>query len=150
MTQYWHMQMHPDDQNFSSENLHLILENKKIIGLGKWAGGQREMEDFVNRMQVNDIVAMKNGGELIALVQVIGGSYEVHNDPTETEWIVYRRPIRVLDWELSKNTLPQPRGTLNICLNNDASTTKIIQDWHEKVNKVLEKEVYQSLFNSVT
>ena len=54
------------------------------------------MEDFVNRMQVNDIVAMKNGGELIALVQVIGGSYEVHNDPTETEWIVYRRPIQYL------------------------------------------------------
>ena len=31
MTQYWHMQMHPDDQNFSSENLHLILENKKLL-----------------------------------------------------------------------------------------------------------------------
>ena len=45
----------------------------------------------------------------------------------------------VLDWELSKNTLPQPRGTLNICLNSDASTTKIIQDWHERVNKVLKK-----------
>ena len=33
MTQYWHMQMHPDDQSFS-EVLHSILENKKIIGLG--------------------------------------------------------------------------------------------------------------------
>ena len=32
MTQYWHMQMHPDDQSFS-EVLHSILENKKIIGL---------------------------------------------------------------------------------------------------------------------
>ena len=28
MTQYWHMQMHPDDQSFS-EVLHSILENKK-------------------------------------------------------------------------------------------------------------------------
>ena len=45
MTQYWHMQMHPDDQSFS-EVLHSILENKKIIGLGKWAGGQVEKEDF--------------------------------------------------------------------------------------------------------
>ena len=27
MTQYWHMQMHPDDQSFS-EVLHSILENK--------------------------------------------------------------------------------------------------------------------------
>ena len=59
MTQYWHMQMHPDDQSFS-EVLHSILENKKIIGLGKWAGGQVEKEDFFNRMKVNDIVAIKN------------------------------------------------------------------------------------------
>ena len=58
MTQYWHMQMHPDDQSFS-ENLHSILENKKIIGLGKWAGGQSEKDDFFNRMEVNDIVAIK-------------------------------------------------------------------------------------------
>ena len=27
MTQYWHMQMHPDDQSFS-EVLHSILEQK--------------------------------------------------------------------------------------------------------------------------
>ena len=44
MTQYWHMQMHPDDQSFSV--LHSILENKKIIGLGKWAGGQVEKRTF--------------------------------------------------------------------------------------------------------
>ena len=38
MTQYWHMQMHPDDQNFSSENLHLILENKNYWSrkVGGW------------------------------------------------------------------------------------------------------------------
>ena len=34
MTTYWHMQIHPDDQSFSDENLYSILENKKIIGLG--------------------------------------------------------------------------------------------------------------------
>ena len=31
-------------------------------------------------MEVNDIVAIKNGGKLIALVQVIGGAYEVNDD----------------------------------------------------------------------
>jgi len=139
MTQYWHMQMHPDDQNFSAENLHLILENKKIIGLGEWAGGQSEMEDFVNRMQVNDIVAMKNGGKLIALVQVIGGSYKVTDDESETNWVVYRRPIRVLDWDIWGKTLPQPRKTLVICSSESAETTKIIKEWHQKVNAVLTK-----------
>ena len=85
----------PDDQSFS-EVLHSILENKKIIGLGKWAGGQVEKRGLFNRMKVNDIVAIKNGGKLIALVQVIGGAYEVNDDESETDWIVFRRPIRVL------------------------------------------------------
>ena len=147
MTQYWHMQMHPDDQSFS-EVLHSILENKKIIGLGKWAGGQVEKEDFFNRMKVNDIVAIKNGGKLIALVQVIGGAYEVNDDESETDWIVFRRPIRVLDWDIWGKTLPQPRKTLVICSSENAETTKIIKEWHEKVNEVLTKEVYHSLFNS--
>ena len=39
-------------------------------------------------MKVNDIVAIKNGGKLIALVQVIGGAYEVNDDESETDWIV--------------------------------------------------------------
>ena len=47
-------------------------------------------------MEVNDIVAIKNGGKLIALVQVIGGAYEVNDDSSETDWIVFRRPIRIL------------------------------------------------------
>ena len=42
-------------------------------------------------MKVNDIVAIKNGGKLIALVQVIGGAYEVNDDESETDWIVFRR-----------------------------------------------------------
>ena len=135
MTQYWHMQMHPDDQSFS-EVLHSILENKKIIGLGKWAGGQVEKRGLFNRMKVNDIVAIKNGGKLIALVQVIGGAYEVNDDESETDWIVFRRPIRVLDWDIWGKTLPQPRKTLVICSSENAETTKIIKEWHEKVNEV--------------
>ena len=65
-------------------------------------------------MKVNDIVAIKNGGKLIALVQVIGGAYEVNDDESETDWIVFRRPIRVLDWDIWGKTLPQPRKTLVI------------------------------------
>ena len=95
------MQMHPDDQSFS-EVLHSILENKKIIGFRKmgWRTGWKK-RTFFNRMKVNDIVAIKNGGKLIALVQVIGGAYEVNDDDeSETDWIVFRRPIRVLDWDI--------------------------------------------------
>ena len=54
MTTYWHMQIHPDDQSFSDENLYSILENKKIIGLGDWKEGQEVISTFINKFSVHD------------------------------------------------------------------------------------------------
>ena len=54
MTTYWHMQIHPDDQSFSDENLYSILENKKIIGLGDWKEGQEVIAIFINKFSVHD------------------------------------------------------------------------------------------------
>ncbi|GKW01324.1 hypothetical protein PEC301877_01390 [Pectobacterium carotovorum subsp. carotovorum] len=93
---------------------------------------------FKNDVKVNDIVAIKNGAKLIALVQVIGGDYAVHDDNSEIGWIEHRRPIRVLDWEIWDKTLPQPRGTLVKCVN-DVETTRIIRDWNTRISVVLTK-----------
>ena len=60
-------------------------------------------------------------------------------DQSETHWIKHRRPVRILDWELWGRTLPQPRGTLTKCVSNDVETTKIIKEWHTKVDNVLRK-----------
>lgn len=138
MTTYWHMQMHPDDKSFADEHIYNILENKKIIGLGEWSEGEAIISVFKNDVKVNDIVAIKNGAKLIALVQVIGGDYAVHDDNSEIGWIEHRRPIRVLDWEIWDKTLPQPRGTLVKCVN-DVETTRIIRDWHTRISVVLTK-----------
>ncbi|ASN84906.1 hypothetical protein U1R68_13590 [Pectobacterium colocasium] len=138
MTTYWHMQMHPDDKSFADEHIYNILENKKIIGLGEWVEGEAIISAFKNDVKVNDIVAIKNGAKLIALVQVIGGDYAVHDDNSEIGWIEHRRPIRVLDWEIWDKTLPQPRGTLVKCVN-DVETTRIIRDWHTRISVVLTK-----------
>ena len=73
MTTYWHMQMHPDDKSFAEVHIYSILESKKIIGLGEWNDGESIISSFKNDVKVNDIVAIKNGAKLIALVQVIGG-----------------------------------------------------------------------------
>ena len=111
---FWHMQMHPTDEMSFSQNIDWILEHKKIIGLGQWKGGQKQINQFINDVQVNDIVALKRGSKLIALVQVTGGAYQVTDDTNpDTTWIVNRRPIRVLDWAIEERTLPQSRGTLN-------------------------------------
>lgn len=138
MTTYWHMQMHPDDKSFADEHIYSILENRKIIGLGEWENGKPAISTFKHEMSVNDVVAIKTGAKLIALVQVIGGQYEVKNDTSEIGWIIHRRPIRVLDWELWGKTLPQPRGTIEKCVN-EVDTTKIIRDWHERVVYLLKK-----------
>lgn len=138
MVNYWHMQMHPNEISFSNKKVFSILEHKKIIGLGEWEKGESKISTFINDMKVNDIVAIKNGAKLIALVQVIGGAYAVDDDSSETGWIENRRPIRVLDWDIWDKTLPQPRGTLEKCVN-DVETTKIIKEWHKRVLTVLEK-----------
>lgn|SRR5690554_4153959 len=130
---FWHMQMHPDDQSFSDKHVYSVLEHQRIIGLGEWDEGQAVIARFQNEMNVNDVVAIKNGARLIALVQVIGGAYHVDNNDPDIGWIEHRRPIRVLDWELEEKTLPQPRGTLEKCVNNNAPTTQIISEWHCRV-----------------
>lgn len=137
--QYWHMQIHPNDRSFADEMVYSILEHKKIIGLGQWSDGESIINDFVSRMQVNDIVAIRTGQQLIALVQVIGGAYQVAEDDSEIGWIVHRRPIRILDWMLEKTEFSHSRGTLKICRSADAEATKTIKGWYGKVEKSLRK-----------
>lgn len=135
---YWHMQMHPDD---NSKNFHKkaceIIENKRLIGLGSWEKGKDTIEKFSKKMKVNDVVAIKSGAKFIALVQVVGGSYEIQNDEEQaTEWLIHRRPVRILDWEIDGKKIrecPQPRGTLNRCVDTNADTTKVIKEWHDAV-----------------
>ena len=137
---FWHMQMHPTDEIEFSENIDWILEHKKIIGLGQWEGGEKQINRFINEIQVNDIVALKRGGELIALVQVTGGAYKVTDDTNpDTDWIVNRRPIRVLDWAIEPKTLKDARATLKLCKNDDAGTTQTIKQWYEAVVKSFAK-----------
>lgn len=129
---YWHMQMHPDDKSYGEDHVFSILEHQKIIGLGNWEAGESTIAAFRDTIKVNDVVAIKNGAKLIALVQVIGGWYEVNDDGTETGWIENRRPIRVLDWAIEEKFLPQPRGTLMPC-RSDVETTRVIKSWFEQV-----------------
>lgn len=136
---YWHMQIHPTKLSFAKEHIHSILEHKKIIGLGDWAKGEEIRKKFRNDMKVNDIVAIKTGQKLVALVQVIGGWYEVRDDDSETNWITDRRPIRVLDWEIENKTIPHHRKTLEKCSSDDARTTQIVKQWHAQVEDSYKK-----------
>lgn len=137
---FWHMQMHRTGEMGLSENIDWILEHKRIIGLGQWEEGKEQINRFINEIQVNDIVVLKRGGELIALVQVTGGAYKVTDDTNpDTDWIVNRRPIRVLDWAIEPKTLKDVRGTLKRCKSDDVETTQTIKQWYEAVVKSFAK-----------
>ncbi len=139
---FWHMQIHPSDSMGEfAPNIPYILEHRCFIGLGDWEEHKGQIDAFNNGIEVNDIVAIRKGATFIALVQVIGGAYKIVNDDDQrTHWIKYRRPVRVLDWEIDGKDLrecPQPRGTLNRCASDDVQTTKVIKQWYEKVAKSL-------------
>lgn len=143
---FWHMQMHPTDaQNDFAPNIPYILEHRGFIGLGHFYDNNGNLDpqiaQFNDKIQVNDIIAIRNGAKFIALVQVIGGAYHIKGDADpRTKWIKHRRPVRVLDWEIDGKLVrecPAPMGTLNRCASDNADTTQIIKDWYHKVAKSL-------------
>ena len=141
---YWHMQMHPDNNPEMAENIYWILENRRFIGLEEWEEreGPAQIERFKEIMQVNDVVAIRKGQTLIALVQIIGGAYFVareNDNDDRTNWIENRRPIRVLDWALNGETIKMAKGTINRCKDDNVETTKTIKDWHERVKESFRK-----------
>jgi len=131
---YWHMQLHPDDLDWQKERD--ILKDKGVIGLGDsetWPKGERQINKFISEMTINDIVAIKRGAQLIALVQVTG-DHRFEPDPDDDfDWFKNRRPIRVLDWNEQGLSLPQPMGTLSQCVNLSNPTSKVIIQWHLQV-----------------
>lgn len=131
--QYWHMQMFPTEVPDFSKYVPIILENKNFIGLGEWAEKKGQIEDFCNRMKIGDIVAIKKGKKLIALTEVVSNAYGDDGQHEQLSWIEHRRTVKIFDWAVNGEEIPQPRGTLNICANDDKVTTQIIKDWHKRV-----------------
>lgn len=126
---FWHIQMHAEDMN--SKDVYDALDNN-YIGLGEWDKGESAIDDFKNRMQVGDIVAVRQGATPIALVEIDG----VHEDFGEEdhEWIRHIRNVGILDRSDDYSfTIPKATGTLSICSNPNAPTTKIIKEWYEKI-----------------
>lgn len=139
---FWHMQIHPTgEMSDFAPNIPYILEHRHFIGLGDWEDGKEYIKLFNEKMAVNDIVAVRKGATFIALVQIVGGAYKIDNDDDpRTSWIEYRRPVRVLDWEIDGKEIresPYTRETLKRCASDDAPTTQVIKQWYEKVAKSL-------------
>jgi AAA15 family ATPase/GTPase len=128
---YWHMQLHPDDKNWGREKE--LLEKKALIGIGDWEGGQSQINQFKNEIQIGDIVLIKRGAMSIALTKVIGNIEE--SEEGGIDWFKYRRKVEILDF-YSKTIadFPYPRGTLKKSITKSSITYKYIDNWHKLIN----------------
>ncbi|WP_052502559.1 hypothetical protein [Halarcobacter anaerophilus] len=130
---YWHMQLHPDDKNWGREKE--LLEKKALIGLGDWDGGQSQINQFKNEMQIGDIVLIKRGSIPIALAEVIGNVNVIEED-RGLDWFKFRREVKVLDYAFNHRfeNFPQPRGTLQKSITESSITYKYIDNWYKLLN----------------
>ena len=158
---FWRMKMYPDgDTEWGEKHVPWILENKGFIGMGKWNTSQRKNDSFVKEMETGDIVAVMIYDRLLALVQVTapaieldskridypeGYGYRVVGESEQLAWLVYRRPVRVLDWNIRKvpsdgNTIEAGlSATLVRCSDLNAPSNKVIVDWFNDVRDSFEK-----------
>lgn len=128
---YWHMQLHPDAQNWGKEKE--VLEKLSIIGLGGDEDSLKVVQ-FQREMRIGDVVLVKRGGNPIALVEITGDcEYDEDKVDWDFDWFYYRRTVKVLAFADNYENLgsfPLPRGTLKKSINSDTDTYKYIQKWH--------------------
>lgn len=119
---FWHMQLHPSDITWGREK-NLLIE-RGVIGLGDWKEEKANQQvDFEKQMKIGDIVAVKRGGNLIALTRVIG-DYEYIKDDEDFEWCKRRRKIEILDWyDKSYGFYVAANKTLTRCVDENTATT---------------------------
>jgi hypothetical protein len=134
--QYWHMQLHPNNQKWGKEQE--LLRSLSLIGLEKDKTDQAFL-DF-ERMRINDVVLIKKGSKPIALTKVIGEleeSTENINDAQRLDWFRYRRKVAVLGYATSvMDTFPHPRGTISLVKDKNTATFKYIDSWYDKINYI--------------
>jgi len=127
---YWHMQLEPGHNSLGVDKVKEIV-NQNIIGMGTWEEKLNQQIDFQKRMQIGDVVLIKCGQDVVALVKVTSNYFENNNDDF---WFNKRRGIKVLDINIgSRSVFPQPMGTLNIASDKKTPTFQYIDTWYKDV-----------------
>ncbi|MEI6746514.1 MAG: hypothetical protein WCL34_11180 [Methylococcaceae bacterium] len=143
---YWHMNLHPTGEQGSDDDIKKIILGL-TIGMGIWdeGTGKQQRDDFKNRMNIGDVVAVLNGRTPIALVEVIGDWYEFsmkengksensdHLDKGSIIWFPLRRAVKILNLkEPFVKNFPMRTKTLTISSGKKTKTYEFITKWHEE------------------
>jgi hypothetical protein len=130
---YWTMQLHPNNLGWEKETE--LLSKEFLIGLGDWEEKTSQQSQFENEMRVGDIVLIRRGSEIIALVEVTG-DYEYTEDTSDLAWFERRRQIEILDWYRGDYGLNvSARKTLERCQNKNTATFSSILKWLETIKQ---------------
>lgn len=95
---FWRIQLHPDDrEKFSVDRvLNGILQKHGVIGMAReWINDKGQPRKFEKDVGIGDIVAVMDGGQFIALVQVVGDCKK-NNHKTRDNWFDIVRPVEIL------------------------------------------------------
>jgi len=134
---YWHMQLHPYKNGWNKEKE--LLEKLSLIGLGVVDNDYNNTQNkqFKENMQVGDIVLIRHGQTVIALVEVVGECIDnKENKYDELDWFRYRRKGKILEYAKDMPSFPQPRGALQRSINKQTKSYQYIDNWY---NKILQK-----------
>ena len=143
---YWSMQLHPGDSGWNREKE--LLEKHSVIGLGDWEEAAKQQLYFENTMQKGDIVIVKHGRTIIALVEVTG-DYEYNDKTDDLLWFQRRRSVRVLDWyDVKYGYSVAERKTLERCSNHNTSTYQSIIQWLTIINHKIIMNTYKTLLEN--
>lgn len=143
---YWNIQLHPNDLEWNREKE--LLEKYSVIGLGDWEEATKQQPDFENAMQIGDIVLVKHGATIIALVEVVG-AYEYSNTTDDLLWFERRRKVKVLDWyNETYGYNVASRKTLEKCINPQTGTYTSIKQWIHRINNKKNMKTYIDLLKA--
>ncbi|SRX56129.1 AAA family ATPase [Aequorivita sp. CIP111184] len=132
---YWHIQMSKPEGRSGRKRIdakEMLQLAKPVIGTGDWVDYQCRY--FLEKLNDNSIVCVKDGGSPIALCRV-------KSDPFKDKFLQQKfynehyRYVDVLEFYNGSEAFPQPQGTLNRSVGKHTDTYKFIDTWYKNFLK---------------
>jgi len=144
---YWHLQMSlPEGRGGKHiDPKGLLKEAQPIVGTGEWDDIQ--CENFKKKVQIKDILCIKDGQTPVALCRVISDYFKDTVLQAKFDHENYRK-VKVLEYYSGTEKFPQPMGTLQIASNSDTPTWKFIDNWYQNYKIKNSMQKYSNLLKS--
>lgn len=94
---FWHMQLHPDEPDWSREDIFNLVRVHGVIGLGEhWEGDRGQPNAFKNNANIGDIVIIRHQGPL-CIVRITSDCIKNEGENKIDVWFPIYRRVELLD-----------------------------------------------------